>query len=471
MILELLLKLQGWVAALTAFVAVAVGGSTLVAGTIIATSMGSAMYLLRRMPKTIVYWIDRYCFFTYSLTWHVNVGNTSYQTLDAKFGQHLMNAIFKKVNKKQPYAKIEIVNTVLSETVHPGRFWFMHEGMLVHGTYTMSDKKDNGDLNMVTSAIKLKTFKLLRGKLYEFIANCSPATSTPGIHSISMLNPYNSYVVRYRSLTSAPDIELDPELKNEIDTEIHNWLSQREYRNKNNISHKLTFMFFGEPGNGKSTLGEYISWKLNSSLFVVRVSEHGFSGPDIGMYIEGCRNNIPIGAIPVLLADDFDTYWQGISPRTTLQEELEAESKASGVELAKLNPYQRNQAQKRTEYSSRNLGLILASLQSSISINDAVVIFNTNHLEKLDSAIYRPGRITLLREVGPMKAESIMRHFKNTYNADWPSWANCLEWRACDVSSFIDKADGDALRFIELVCDPNSEKGEVLQLQTATKTA
>ncbi len=455
MITEVPQQLQTLISALNNYIAGAVGGDKLIAGAITASVLGSLVFALRKIPTIIFHWIDKILFFTYKMEYYAVIGrNSQLQPTLTLFGQKVANAIYEKIKHRQAWATIDIINASLTEMVHPGKFVFMLGKVPVFGSFKMeaaASSESNGGL--VKNTIQMKSLKVFRTQIYDFIASLSPNISTRGIYSIAQYNNGNAEVVRYRSLVDCPDIVLDEDLKRDVDDAIDNYLRSREHNNKHHIPHKLTFLFHGPPGNGKSTLGEYIAWKLNSSLFVVQSG----TGYDIGChsiinsYIETIRSNIPINGIPVLMGDDFDTYWDDIGPRTT---EVIAEPPLDVRNVTSLSGAisQRNLAVK-----SRTLGNLLTSLQSSIAINDAVVIFSTNKpLSEIDSALYRPGRITLLREVKKMEPSAIMRLFHDKYGKPWPTDAFCLRWRACDVAAFIEKASGDEEKFISLVTDSNT---------------
>ena len=439
MISQTLLYLQGLVANLNLFVAGAVGGDKLIAGAITASILGSVVFALRKLPGLALRAIDKLLFFTYRLEYYSLLGNPDrHQPVLSTFGQKVASAIYAKIQRKQSWATIDIINASLIETVHPGRFSLWLGTIPVFGKFEVESGGKKENHGAIKNTIRLKTFKPFRPQLYKYIADMSPDMSQRSIFSISQYTNTIADVVRYRSLVNCPNIVLDEELKKDIDDAIEIYLKNREYNNQHHLPHKLTFMFYGEPGNGKSTLGEYIAWKLNSSLFVLQ-SVRGSGGEChsvLNSYMESIRANIPLGAVPVLLADDFDTCWEHIGPR----------------DKGQLAPVVEGEIQGDVGRST-SLGNLLISLQSSIAINDAVVIFTTNHLEKIDPALYRPGRITLLREIKKMEPQAITQLFKDTYSKPWPTDAVCLKWRACDVSAFIEKSNGDGDKFISFATD------------------
>jgi SpoVK/Ycf46/Vps4 family AAA+-type ATPase len=64
----------------------------------------------------------------------------------------------------------------------------------------------------------------------------------------------------------------------------------------------------------------------------------------------------------------------------------------------------------------------LNSLDGINAPSNAVYIFTTNHIEKLDKALIRPGRIDLCIEIKPITRETFdqfcLRHYGTTYDGD-----------------------------------------------------
>jgi mitochondrial chaperone BCS1 len=107
---------------------------------------------------------------------------------------------------------------------------------------------------------------------------------------------------------------------------------------------------------------------------------------------------------------------------------------------------------------------LLTALQSPTEITDCIVILTTNHLEKIDPAVYRPGRVTVLAEVGRMSPKSVMEYFELSYGRKWPASTPIEKaLRACDISAFYSSNEKDAQSFIDAVTSVAAADDEVFR--------
>jgi SpoVK/Ycf46/Vps4 family AAA+-type ATPase len=112
---------------------------------------------------------------------------------------------------------------------------------------------------------------------------------------------------------------------------------------------------------------------------------------------------------------------------------------------------------------------MLASLQSPTEVTDCVVIFTTNHLEQIDPALYRPGRVTCLIEVGRMEPRSIMEYYEKSYGRSWPAYTPIeRSLRACDISAFFSEHEDDPEGFVQAVTSSTPAADEVFRSKADT---
>ena len=176
-------------------------------------------------------------------------------------------------------------------------------------------------------------------------------------------------------------------LSKEVDAEVHRQLNK--FKNKkgwyeeNGIPWKLTFLFHGETGTGKSSLILHIAKILGYPIYRVNLSI------------------VPVGELAALVA--------GIPSESVLA--FEDFDDSSGLSV-------RGVVDEKTEKMKGRLNEFLNVFRGIIEVKGLVTVLTTNHIELLDSAILSPGRIDSLIEIKRMDFEQVEQFFKHFFGED-----------------------------------------------------
>lgn len=447
--------LQSSVGMLNAWIAQALHGNTIVAGAVTASIIGSLFYVLRKSPQRIWARIRRYIIFTYVIEYKIEqYGSSMIQDIASKFEYELQN----RVSKRRASARLITRKNRIVETLSDGGFFFRYSGAWIYASRTQ-EKADPGKGSSVPAepriTLSLTSLRFNRSKIIRVLSESAREYMVPGIYQI-ITSSYsgNPTATRVRNFTSIPVMAIDTEVKKRLDDAIDNFVLNRAANNASDRPQKLTIMLHGEPGTGKSSLSEYVAFRLKTSLFCVNAQTSDSGRPaNLSNIVAAVRENISDDEIPVILADDFDTFWNGLRrrvPKRSVGENSPEPMHAPPEDNAPL-------------------GRLLVSLQSPTEINDCVVIFTTNHLEKVDPAMYRPGRITLLLEIGRMTPRSIAEYFEKSYNQQWPAHLPIERaLRGCDVSAFYAANSTDPQGFITAVTSTTISADELFNIKELT---
>ena len=212
---------------------------------------------------------------------------------------------------------------------------------------------------------------------------------------------------------------LPVKLKGRIDEAIHYFLENKTEMLSRGMPWKLTILFYGPPGTGKTTLIGYVAKKLGMSISVI--------GDDFSLRTLSFANKNNA----VLALEDLDT-----------ESSFHKRSKVVNA----TDEYQ---------FPGANyLYTLLNFLQGPGPLNGNVTIITTNHLDKLDPAIYRPGRVDEKVFVGYYGLEDLKDWVKFFYRElfeenSFPEFETDISFRPADLSELYKKNAKDIKGFYE----------------------
>lgn len=424
---------------INSFFTEAMNGNELVGGAITASLLASLFYLSTRISLQLLRIVKNKLLFSHTIVFSRGTYGVEYDNQEniSAIGTLLERKLYSQNQKSIHSAQILVVNRKLRLSLpNMKNFIFI-------GTVPVFISKNRKSINQeqVSSieeiTLTIVSLRIHRNVVLNFIKQLNPSTSKPGIYSVT--NTTN----RVKDLALSPNYILDSEVSSKLDEFINDFL---KYRSKD-PSHKATLLLYGPPGTGKSTISEYIATKLNSSLFCICPQQSGFNtiqSGDISSYMQLCKKAIDEEEIPILLADDIDVLWPGVDGRAILKKNEDIKNN-----FEKLN----KEAERKT------LTNLLRSLQSPVSYSGGIFIMNTNALEKLDSAIYRPGRVQLMLKINKLKPETIRELYEITYDKKWNSEKQIISMRACDVSDLLATLQAD--EFEKVITDINYKPSDI----------
>ncbi len=141
------------------------------------------------------------------------------------------------------------------------------------------------------------------------------------------------------------------------------------------LQNKLNILLYGEPGTGKSTTIQAIATYLQKDIYYVDLKE-AVLNQDLQLIFEYVNKNVPNGGIIVM--EDIDAMTDVV---------LRRDERTENTKEYTVNNIINNQNSKLT------LEYFLNILQGTLTIEDSVYVVTTNHIERLDPAFYRDGRI------------------------------------------------------------------------------
>ena len=240
---------------------------------------------------------------------------------------------------------------------------------------TVETTTHEGDRN---KAVTITTFKIadypqrVKAKLIDVQKKESQKRIKEQNH---YLNRFDKARSRKR-LRSFDSIFLEKEIRDQIKHTIDEFISKRAWYREHNIPYHLGILLYGNPGTGKTSISQAIAEYAETDALTV-------SGDDlheITSAFSRLETTWPVNknSIKALIVEDIDVA-------------LNSNAMAA-----------RND-------KDTNIGLatILNYLDGSLAAEDSIIIFTTNHIERLDPALIRAGRMDLKIEIPNINNETL----------------------------------------------------------------
>ena len=193
---------------------------------------------------------------------------------------------------------------------------------------------------------------------------------------------------------------LNEKTKANLITDVTDYLqpaTQRWYSNRG-IPYRRGYLLYGPPGTGKSSLSLALAGFFNMRIYIVSLSSMTASEENLGQLFHELPRRC------VVLLEDIDSA--GLT-------HTRAEDDGGNEGPEPLEPGQISPGTKNVEKNGRlSLSGLLNILDGVASQEGRVLIMTTNHLEKLDKALIRPGRVDMMVEFGLADTEMTAAIFR-----------------------------------------------------------
>lgn len=196
--------------------------------------------------------------------------------------------------------------------------------------------------------------------------------------SASVFQSENSYFNRVSKVggKKISDVILNPEIKERILSDIEMWKKSKSDYERKGIAYKRGHCYFGPPGTGKTTIVKAIAKEYNFNVYSINLTK---SEDENLTYL---LSEIKPGSI--LLFEDIDSIFDG---------------------------------RKRLSDKGITFSEFLNALDGIVELNGVLVIITTNHIEKMDPALLRAGRMDLKVEVGYSSEKEISEYLSSFYDS------------------------------------------------------
>ncbi|KAJ7457828.1 P-loop containing nucleoside triphosphate hydrolase protein [Mycena latifolia] len=204
-------------------------------------------------------------------------------------------------------------------------------------------------------------------------------------------------------------IVLDPGVKEMLLGDARDFLASEKWYADRGIPFRRGYLLHGVPGSGKSSLIHAIAGELMLDIYVVSLSSAWISDS----VLMGLMGRVPKVRSHLLLEDLDAAFTRSVS-RT--------EDNGPATEGPELPPKRRSREKElrdrerdgMSDLNTLSLSGLLNALDGVAAAEGRILFATTNHLEKLDPALSRPGRMDVwveFKNSSKWQAEALFRNF------------------------------------------------------------
>ena len=181
---------------------------------------------------------------------------------------------------------------------------------------------------------------------------------------------------------------------NYIYEDMKNFLQRKEWYKDKNIPYHRGYLLHGKPGTGKSSLIKALACELKLDVYYLNLNTKGLDDNTLQKALSRVAPN------SIILFEDIDCLFR--------------ERKTETVSVEKIDDKNAPPIKQNTE-SEVTLSGLLNALDGFFAPEGTFVFMTTNHKEKLDEALIRPGRVDYDVYFGLPTEEQIKNLFLKFY--------------------------------------------------------
>ena len=273
-------------------------------------------------------------------------------------------------NNYMPYRKHKIYST---GTIPCDNYNTPNAGMpnISDGSYRLITFKSDKNLKNIHKFVNILIKKGLK--------RINDMENSPYIRIISHCDGTET-TVRKRFMNS---VFMNTETKKELMISVANFVNKRDWYDKNMIPYHYGIMLYGPSGTGKSTL-----IRAFISTYVEKLGLRNMENP---LYLRSPSE--------MLMNPNDMSFSDTKYPRIIIIEDIDATILKKREKKEEENNNNNNEYRPYFQQSYQDdtsLSEILNKLDGLTNLENVIYIFTTNHIENLDPALVRPGRIDKL---------------------------------------------------------------------------
>ena len=310
------------------------------------------------------------------------------------------------MSKPKEDTSIDISIDVNSWSEFVDVIWFKNIPIIFHKK-RLDSNSDHYSMSYRLITINSKSFREKLNKFVDLLYNNGPKLEKRTHYkSINIVRGYDADNVQSRLIPlddkTFDDVFIPDEQYNALINGIDNFMKNRKFLEEHKIPTHFGILLYGTPGCGRTSIIKALIRNYNAISYYLP-SLDTLPGT-IKSFIS--RMNNP-DELSFVICEDVDC--------TLFNRQKEYKKK--------------NDDNDRNAHLMEKVSLaeVLNSIDGICSPNNTIFIFTTNHIEELDPALIRPGRMDLRLEIKPICYETLNKFTGRYFNKELPEDYICKE--------------------------------------------
>jgi chaperone BCS1 len=353
-------------------------------GGLILMLVGSLAIMLKSLPGRIFNLIERFCFVKLEIQDNDEVFNWVKLWLSDALSTTLSVSVISRQPKQDMFdydnAEFRFQKPVIYFVPAVGTYFFWYERRLISLTRNRKENSLSG-FNVQGKDKEYFTLRLFsRDKAIarRLIEECRDK-SLPNDDKIDVrvLN-HGGWALGTRIIPRTLDsVILDGSQATELAADLEVFLSKQKWYQQVGVPYRRGYLLHGPPGNGKSSVVKALAGKFRMHIYLLVITDPDVTDANINHLLSEIPEN------NILLIEDIDCAFVG----------RKTDSKDSKLTFSGL----------------------LNALDGVASPESRVVIMTTNHIENLDPALIRPGRVDMRTRFSNATRDQARRLFERFF--------------------------------------------------------
>ncbi|KAI0277877.1 hypothetical protein BGY98DRAFT_977146 [Russula aff. rugulosa BPL654] len=313
--------------------------------------------------------------------------------------------------------RMRVVFQPTSETTHT----IFYRG---HWLRVRRGRKSNG-YEMLSISVVARSNSILK----QLVLQAKKEYEAEAVHRIQIYfaDSYGSW--RYtdsRHKRPLSSIVLNPGVKEMLVADAKDFLKSEKWYADRGIPFRRGYLLYGVPGSGKSSLIHALAGELMLDIYVVSLSSS---------WINDSTLTTLMGRVPsrcIVLLEDLDAaFTRSVSrgkDKEKDKDKKKSDSKSDNEDESSSGSSSSRSRRNRnkenlSDVNTLTLSGLLNALDGVAAAEGRILFATTNHLEQLDPALCRPGRMDVwidFKNASKFQAEHLFRNFFPSADADPP---------------------------------------------------
>jgi mitochondrial chaperone BCS1 len=350
-------------------------------GGLLIAVFGSVIALARNIPKNLWFFIRGQFLVTLDVQSHDDIFRYVVRYFENhKYGKKTRNITAGKYRDENGKVRLFF-------SPAPGKHFFFHKGWPIWIDRTRDKIHGNSGVVVLYEAATIQTIGRSRARLTEMVQDAFALANDDNVGKvvIHILREHWWSQVTAKAPRPLNSIILDDSAELRLSGDLGSFLDNKKWYLENGVPYHRGYLFYGPPGTGKSSTVLALAGAFGLNVHVANLSS--IHADDDLLF---AFHNVERGSI--LLLEDVDAAFQDRG----------------------------SEDQKRFLTFSG----LLNALDGVASADGTIIIMTTNHIEKLDPALIRPGRVDVRQYFGNATKDQARRLFLRFYPdrddlADW----------------------------------------------------